>query len=243
MLNPVTARSVRMWFAALALMGLAGSLAGCGGGTPSTPPEAAATATAPADDADAPLPPPAFETALPEGVRAQLQKTFTGDLDEMVARRIIRVGTTFNRTFYFVDKGVQRGVVYEFGRAFEDELNKKRKTGNAKVNVVFVPLPRDLLARALTEGKVDLVLAQVTVRPELQALVDFSDSDPHQRQRGRRHRPRRPRDRLGGRPVRERRLRAHGQQVLREPGRTERAPEGEGQGARRHSRDSRQPRR
>ena len=104
-----------------------------------------------------------------------LGKTFTGDLDEMVARRMIRVGVTFSRTFYFVDKGVQRGAIYEYGKLFEDELNKKLKTGNVKVNVVFVPLPRDLLGRALTEGKVDLVLAQVTIRPELQALVNFTN--------------------------------------------------------------------
>ena len=39
--NPLATQSARMWIAALALIGLAGSLAGCGGGTPSTPPEAA----------------------------------------------------------------------------------------------------------------------------------------------------------------------------------------------------------
>jgi membrane-bound lytic murein transglycosylase MltF len=37
-----------------------------------------------------------------------------------------------------------------------------------------VPLPRDLLAQALTEGKVDVVAAQVIIRPELQGLVDFT---------------------------------------------------------------------
>jgi len=173
--NPLASQSARMWFVALALMGLAGSLAGCGAGTPSTPPGDATKTNAPADAADEPLPPRAFETGLPEAVRAQLGKPFTGDLDGMVARRMIRVGATFNRTFYFVDNGVQRGVAYEFGRAFEDELNKKLKTGNARISVVFMPLPRDLLARALMEGKVDLVVAQVTVRPELQALVDFTN--------------------------------------------------------------------
>ncbi|MFO7695304.1 MAG: transglycosylase SLT domain-containing protein [Vicinamibacterales bacterium] len=185
MSHPITLRSSPLWFTAIALVVSAMTITGCGGGAPTTgadaakaPGEPAAGTRAPAaaaDDADAPLPPPAFETALPEGVRSQLWKPFTGDFDEMVARRMIRVGATFNRTFYFVDNGVQRGSAYEFGKAFEDELNKKRKTGNAKINVVFVPLPRDLLARALTEGKVDLVVAQVTVRPELQALVDFTN--------------------------------------------------------------------
>ena len=103
-------------------------------------------------------------------------KPFTGDLDEMVKRRLVRIGVTYNRTFYFVDRGVQRGVAYEFGQIMEERLNKHFKTGNDnKMHVLFVPLPRDLLASALIDGKVDLVAAQVTVRPELQKLVDFSD--------------------------------------------------------------------
>ncbi len=176
-------RSTRTGIVVVLLAFSAMTLAACGGSAPGTPAETvkpAAPAADPgapapaADDPDAPLPPPAFETALPEGVRNLLAKPFTGDFDEMVARRMIRVGVTFNRTFYFVDKGVQRGAAYEFGKAFEDELNKKLKTGNAKVNVVFVPLPRDVLAEALLKGNVDVVVAQVTVRPELQALVDFS---------------------------------------------------------------------
>ena len=93
----------------------------------------------------------------------------------MVKRRLIRIGVTFNRTLYFVDKGEQRGGAYEYGKLFEDELNKKLKTGNLKVHVFFAPVPRDQLLRALTEGRVDLVMAQVTVRPELQKLVDFTN--------------------------------------------------------------------
>ena len=167
----------------MALVVSAMMAAACGGGTTAPPADTAKTTPAPepqatappADDSDAPLPPPAFESGLPEGVRSPLAKPFTGDFDDMVARRMIRVGVTFNRTFYFVDKGVQRGMAYEFGKAFEDELNKKLKTGNSKVNVIFVPLPRTHLATALKEGKVDLVMAQVTIRPELQALADFTN--------------------------------------------------------------------
>ena len=181
---PLASVSSRTWWAAVVLAGLATTLAGCGGDAPRTPADtanpapapAAQTAAAPsADDSDAPLPPPKFETELPPEVLSNIGSPFTGDLDEMVARRMIRVGVTFNRTYYFVDKGVQRGVSYEYGKLFEDELNKKLKTGNVKVNVVFVPLPRDLLGRALTTGKVDLVLGQVTIRPDLQAQVDFTN--------------------------------------------------------------------
>ena len=110
-----------------------------------------------------------------ESVRLSIDRPFTGDLDEMVKRRMIRVGVTFNRTHYFVDNGVQRGAVYEHLKLFEDTLNKKLKTGNLKVNVVFVPLRRDLLLPALVDGKVDVVSALLTVTPERQALVDFSN--------------------------------------------------------------------
>jgi membrane-bound lytic murein transglycosylase MltF len=159
---------------AFALVSLAYATSGCGGGPATAPASSPSTSAAPA--ADASLPPPAYEAALPEGVRAQLYERLTGDFDQMVKRRLIRVGVTFNRTFYFVDNGVQRGAAYELGQAFEDQLNKKLKTSNAtKVNVVYVPLPRDMLAPALTEGKIDCAVAQIIIRPELQAVVDFTD--------------------------------------------------------------------
>ena len=175
MLNPLRPSALSM----AALVAVATAITGCGGGTSKAPagnsPAAAATpAATPTDTADAPVPPSASEAELPDALRANLLKPFTGDFDEMVKRRMIRVGAPFNRTFYFVDKGVQRGVAYELGKAFEDDLNKRLKTGNTKIHVVFVPLSRDVLASALKEGRVDLVVAQVTVRPELQALVDFT---------------------------------------------------------------------
>src|SRR5262249_43645769 len=49
-----------------------------------------------------PLPPLAYESALPEALRDMIGKPFTGDLDAMEARRMIRVGVTYNRTHYFV---------------------------------------------------------------------------------------------------------------------------------------------
>jgi membrane-bound lytic murein transglycosylase MltF len=163
------------------LVGVVLGVTACSGGKPAAPanepPSAAApSATKPAEEAEAPLPPSELETQLPPGVRDVLMKPFTGDLDEMVKRRLVRIGVTFNRTFYFVDKGVQRGAAYDYGQLVEERLNTRFKTGNAdKVHVFFVPLPRDTLLAALVDGKVDMVAAQVTVRPELQKVVDFTD--------------------------------------------------------------------
>jgi membrane-bound lytic murein transglycosylase MltF len=124
---------------------------------------------------DAPLPPTASPyDGLPEGVAKSLDMPFTGDFDEMVKRRVIRVGTVFNRTHYFVDKGQERGLAYEGFKRFEDDLNAQLKSGLLKVHVVMVPLQRDQLFVALRAGKVDLVAAALTITPERLKLVDFS---------------------------------------------------------------------
>lgn len=136
------------------------------------PQSASTSAAAPATSQDA-LPPLEYESALPEAVRATLHQRFTGDLDGMVKRRLIRAGVTYNRTNYFVEKGVQRGTTYEHLKNFEDKLNAALKTGNLRVHVVFIPMSRDQMLKALTEGQIDLAEGQLTITPERQAVVDF----------------------------------------------------------------------
>jgi membrane-bound lytic murein transglycosylase MltF len=151
--------------------------AGTGTDPASTPPAAPAS-TVPAaskPDDDAPIPPtPSPYDALPPEARGMLEKPFTGDFDEMVKRRLIRAGVVYNRTQYFIDHGVQRGISYESLKLFEDEVNKRLKTGLLKVHVAIVPLQRDQLAAALTEGKIDLVAAAITITPERRKIADFS---------------------------------------------------------------------
>jgi membrane-bound lytic murein transglycosylase MltF len=160
--------------AAVLLAGIAVATTACGGNKPDAPAARTPGAAKPGEEAEAPL--SELETQLPPAVREAMLKSFTGDLDEMVKRRTVRVGVTFNRTFYFVDKGVQRGVVYDYGQLVEERLNTHFKTGTSnKVHVVFIPLPREALLSALVDGRVDLVAAQVTVRPELQKRVDFTN--------------------------------------------------------------------
>jgi membrane-bound lytic murein transglycosylase MltF len=113
--------------------------------------------------------------ALPAHVRLTMDKPFTGDFDEMIKRRAIRVGVTFNRTHYFIDKGQERGLTYEALKLFENDLNADLKTGNLKVHVIIVPMSRDLLAPSLLKGTVDMIAAMVTVRPELEAIAAFSE--------------------------------------------------------------------
>ncbi len=141
---------------------------------PASAPPATAAAPSAADDAPIPATASPYD-ALPEDVRGLIDRPLTGDFDEMLKRRAIRVGVTFNRTHYFIDKGQEHGITYEALKSFETDLNTALKTGNLKVHVVIVPIARDQLYPALASGKVDMVAAMVTVRPELEKLVVFSE--------------------------------------------------------------------
>src|SRR6187399_2530029 len=178
--NPIQSRRVRL--GALALI-LAAATA-CGDKPPAPASSGAAPAAAPAAVPaagtaaidDEPIPPtPSPLDALPEAVRELADKPFTEDLDAMVKRRSIRVGVTFNRTHYFIDKGQERGLTYEALKALEDDLNKKLKTGNLKLHMVMMPMSRDVLGPALLKGTIDMIAAMVTVRPELEVVAAFSE--------------------------------------------------------------------
>jgi membrane-bound lytic murein transglycosylase MltF len=168
--------SVRIQLTTVLLVAVMVTLTACGDKKAAPAAENQASAAKPADDEDTPLPPSELETRLPPALRDSLLKPFSGDLDGMVKRRLVRIGVTYNRTFYFVDKGVPRGIAYEYGQLVEERLNKSLKTKNSnKVLVVLIALPRNMLLPALVDGKVDMVAAQVTVRPELQRFVAFTD--------------------------------------------------------------------
>jgi len=111
---------------------------------------------------------------------ATVMRPWKGDLDGMIERRLIRVLAVNSKTFYFMDKGVQRGASYEIFHLFEEDLNKKLakqgklKQKNLQVRVVFIPIARGDLLQALASGKGDIAVANLTVTPERQKLVDFS---------------------------------------------------------------------
>ena len=145
--------------------------AGCGRepepvAAPATPPEAAAKAEAPPRTLEIP------DNAVAQSALAK----WTGDLDGMVERRIIRVLTTYSKTQFFIDRGMQRGLVPDAFKIFEDDLNKKLKTKNLRVQVVIVPVAHDELVPALLEGRGDIVAAGKVVSEWRKADVDFSNA-------------------------------------------------------------------
>lgn len=153
--------------AVLALAAMAG-MTGCGGVPRQEAP--AATAATPSSS----TPSPASGSALAADQSGLLLKPWTGDLDGMIERRLVRVLVTYSKTHYFVDKGTQRGISYDFGKLFEDELNQKLKLKTLRVLVAFVPVAHDDLIPALVEGRGDLAAANLTITPERLAKVDFT---------------------------------------------------------------------
>ena len=100
---------------------------------------------------------------------------FTGDLDAMVERRMVRILTTYSRTQFFIDRGQPRGTAYDQGKLLEAELNKRFGSPKLMINVQFVALGRDELIPALLAGKGDIVMANLTVTKERLAQVDFTE--------------------------------------------------------------------
>ncbi len=103
-----------------------------------------------------------------------MDKTLVSDYDGMIKRRVVRFLVVYSKTFYFVDNGDQKGLSYEAGKIFEEEINKDRKGKALKIDVVFIPVRRDQLIPALLEGRGDIVAASLTITPERLKQVDFS---------------------------------------------------------------------
>jgi membrane-bound lytic murein transglycosylase MltF len=122
-------------------------------------------------------PPPAAPAAPPKRERMGLampSQAWTGDLDGMIARRQIRVLVPYSKTFFFVDKGRQRGITHDAFVTLEEELNRKLKTKHLRVSAVFIPTRRDRLLPSLVEGRGDVAAANLTVTEERREMVDFS---------------------------------------------------------------------
>jgi membrane-bound lytic murein transglycosylase MltF len=126
--------------------------------------DSASTAAAPAPAVDIP----------DSGVAPVALAKWTGDLDGMIERRLIRVLTTYSKTQFFIDRGTQLGLVPDAFRIFEEDLNRKLKTGNLRVQVVIVPVAHDELVPALLEGRGDIVAAGKVMSEWRKSDVDFT---------------------------------------------------------------------
>ena len=97
------------------------------------------------------------------------------DFDGMIERRRIRVRSPYSRTFFFNDKGQQRGFAADFVRDFERWVNKKyaQQLGKRPLTVVIVPTTREKLLPEVADGLADIAVGNITVTEERKKFVDF----------------------------------------------------------------------
>jgi len=104
-----------------------------------------------------------------------ISEPWTGDLNGMVERRVIRVLTVYGLGRYFVSGGQEKGITYELFKMFEDSLNKKLGQKHVRTHIVFIPVARDELIPGLLEGRGDIAAAGLTITAERDEVIDFSD--------------------------------------------------------------------
>jgi membrane-bound lytic murein transglycosylase MltF len=98
---------------------------------------------------------------------------FTGDLDAISKRRVLRALVAPSQTDFFLDHGAIKGIQAEMLGELEKFLNADRPRSAGRIRVKYVPVAfRDLLP-ALESGKGDLVAAFLTQTPERAQRADF----------------------------------------------------------------------
>ncbi|HET7845794.1 MAG TPA: hypothetical protein VFL14_16690, partial [Xanthomonadales bacterium] len=115
-------------------------------------------AVALASGAQTPAPAPATPRAL-----AIANKPWTGDLDALVERRMVRVLVPYSRSLYFNDGGTERGITADLVREFEQYLNAKYRKGKRPITVYIVPTTRDRLIDGVAEGLGDIAAGNLTI--------------------------------------------------------------------------------
>src|SRR3546814_17592363 len=105
-------------------------------------------------------------------------KPWTGDLDGMVARNMIRVAIPYGIATYFLDGPTQKGVTYDLALAFEKHLKKHLGLKDSELTMVVVPTRRDEIFQLLAAGRADVAAGSLTVTPERPRAGAFTQPFP-----------------------------------------------------------------
>jgi membrane-bound lytic murein transglycosylase MltF len=119
-----------------------------------------------AADVNKPVEPPRLEARI-NGEK------WTGDLDGIAKRRILRILVVPSALGFYFNGTEMQGAMFELGRDLEKALNKKLKTRNLAINVVFIPVAREELLSKLAAGYADI--AGTLAEREQAAQVDYTE--------------------------------------------------------------------
>jgi membrane-bound lytic murein transglycosylase MltF len=102
-------------------------------------------------------------------------KPFKGDLKQIRKRRILRVLVSHSKSNFFIDNGRPLGFEYDMLSDYSKFLNKSAKNKYDETKMVFIPVPFDQLLTDLQKGKGDIAAAGLTITPERQQIVQFTN--------------------------------------------------------------------
>ncbi|MBY6188617.1 transglycosylase SLT domain-containing protein [Marinobacter hydrocarbonoclasticus] len=103
-----------------------------------------------------------------------LSGTRLGDLDEMVALGEIRVLTTLSLGWYYIERGRPKGKVVSLLDLLQRDLRRQYGKDARTLKLTPIPVRRDQLIPFLLEGYGDLIIANLTITPEREALIAFT---------------------------------------------------------------------
>ncbi|MEM9762915.1 MAG: transporter substrate-binding domain-containing protein [Pseudomonadota bacterium] len=179
----------RVALTATALWALAGAPSLAAEESPAPAPLAEVEGSAEAEGAgaphngDAPAPKDAAAEPAPTDATAHdgtivvdfLNQPVEGDLDAILERGFIRIGTIYDPLFFAYNGADEYGVVADLAKELAKHLKAKFGKAARTLTVVPIPMPRDELLDALDEGRVELVAANLTITPERAERVAFTD--------------------------------------------------------------------
>ncbi len=122
-----------------------------------------------------PAAPSGAATPTPTAPIIHQTRPMHGDLDEMKKRKFVRVLVSSSQTNFFLVNGRPHGFEYELAKKYERFLNTGVPRKEFQTQLLFIPVPFNQLIPALIAGKGDIAAGGLTINPERQQQVSFSD--------------------------------------------------------------------
>jgi membrane-bound lytic murein transglycosylase MltF len=105
----------------------------------------------------------------------RVNEIWKGDLQAAFKqRRSVRVLVSYSNTNFFINQGRPRGIEYELLKRYEKFLNQNHKKKAPQIKLIYWVLPFDQLIPALLEGRGDIIAAGMTITPQRQEKVAFT---------------------------------------------------------------------
>ncbi len=122
---------------------------------------------------------------FPTSSRAQATQTdalmelagqpWKGDLDGMIDRGFIRILTTYDPVNFSYSGDAEAGLAADINREFLKRMIGWYGKKGKQLTILTIPVPRNELISRLLDGRGDIIAANLTITPERQKSVQFSD--------------------------------------------------------------------